>query len=239
MPKLFENPVFCALDTPRVDMALSQAKNLSGLIGGVKLGLEFFLANGPASIKEMHKAGLPIFLDLKLHDIPNTVAGAVRSLANLGVDIITIHTQGGPSMMRAAVDSANEEAAKLGLTPPKIIGVTILTSLDDGDLSKMGVNHSVEDQVLNLASLAKASGLDGVVCSPLEIKAIRQELGQEFKLIVPGIRPEGASAGDQKRVLSPKQAVDAGADILVIGRPITKADDIKSAAASIKTSLGL
>lgn len=239
MTKVFENPVFCALDTPSVDAALDQAQRLNGTIGGIKLGLEFFLANGPAAIKQMSGAGLPVFLDLKLHDIPNTVAGAVRSLAPLGVDILTIHTQGGAGMMRAAVDSAHDEAAKLGLTPPKIIGVTILTSLDGGDLSGMGVKHSVEEQVLNLASLAKESGLDGVVCSPLEISAIRKNLGDDLMLIVPGIRPAGAVVGDQKRVMNPSEAVAAGANILVIGRPITQADNIRNAAQDIKSSLGL
>jgi orotidine-5'-phosphate decarboxylase len=239
MTKFIDNPVFCALDMPDVGVALEQAKKLNGLIGGIKLGLEFFLANGPQALDNMSKAGHPIFLDLKLHDIPNTVAGAVRSLAPLGVDILTIHTQGGPNMMSAAVDSAHDEAAKLGLTPPKIIGVTILTSLDVDDLSKMGVYQSVEDQVLNLATLAKASGLDGIVCSPLEIASIRAELGDEFMLVVPGIRLAGSKAGDQKRVLSPSEAVAAGADILVIGRPITQAENIEAAALAIKDSLNL
>lgn len=237
MPQQSQSPIFCALDTPSTPDALAQAKTLKGHVAGIKLGLEFFLANGPKAIVEMSGAGLPIFLDLKLHDIPNTVAGAVRSLAPLGVDILTIHTQGGENMMRAAVDSAFEAAAKLAIKPPKIIGVTILTSLDNKDLTKIGVNRGVEEQVVGLASLAKESGLDGVVCSPKEIGAIRNNIGSDFKLIVPGIRPEGATVGDQKRVLTPKEAVNAGADILVIGRPITQAKSPADAAIAINESL--
>lgn len=231
------NPVFCALDTPDIAKAKNQCQALKDIVGGIKLGLEFFLANGPTGIHEMAKMDVPIFLDLKLHDIPNTVAGAVRSLAPLGVNILTIHTQGGPTMMRAAVETAHEMADKLNLTPPKIIGVTVLTSLDMQDLHSMGVNGAVEDQVKRLATLAKDSGLDGIVCSPHEIKAIRDHLGPQFMLIVPGIRPEGAQMGDQKRVLTPKAAVNLGADILVIGRPITQATNLTNAAEAIKDSL--
>ena len=237
MTKLVDNPIFCALDTPNLAKALQQASALKGAVGGVKLGLEFFLANGPKGIEEMSKACLPIFLDLKLHDIPNTVAGAVRSLVPLGASILTIHTQGGEAMMRAAVDSAQETALKLGISAPKIIGVTVLTSLDENDLGNMGVSSNVEKQVIRLAKLAQKCGLDGVVCSPREIPAIRKSLGDDFSLIVPGIRPVGAALGDQKRVLTPNEAVAAGANILVIGRPITQADNSYSSAMSIYESL--
>ena len=185
----------------------------------------------------MSKPGLPNFLELKLHDIPNTVSGAVRSLVPLGVNILTIHTQGGEAMMCAAVDSAQETALKLGISAPKIIGVTVLTSLDEHDLGHMGVSNKVEEQVVRLATLAKKCGLDGVVCSPREISAIRKSLGDDFSLIVPGIRPLGTALGDQKRVLTPNEAITAGADILVIGRPITQADNPYSSAMAIYESL--
>lgn len=231
------NPIFCALDTPDVEKAVSLAKQLTGSIGGAKLGMEFFYANGIAGYRAVLDAGLPIFLDLKLHDISNTVAKAVHSLMPLAPKIMTVHTQGGPGMMCAASEAATEAAKATGVERPKMVGVTILTSLDRTDLASIGVEGAVKDQVVRLGRLAKASGLDGVVCSPLEIEVLRDACGDDFMLVVPGIRPAGSPLGDQKRVLTPREAVDKGADVLVIGRPITGADDPAASAQSIADSL--
>lgn len=229
--------IFCALDTTDVETAVALARNLSGEVGGIKLGLEYFCACGAAGFRAVAETGMPIFLDLKFHDIPNTVAGAVRAVAPLGPKILTIHTQGGAEMMRRAADTAAEEAARHGLDKPAVVGVTILTSLDQGDLSSIGVDAAVPDQVARLAALANESGLDGMVCSPMEIALARAATRPDFKLVVPGIRPVGAATGDQKRVMTPAEAVDAGADILVIGRPITQADDPVTAVRAIAASL--
>ena len=230
--------VFCALDTPSIDVALGWANRLKGTVGGLKLGLEFFGAQGPDGIRRVSETGMPIFLDLKFHDIPNTVAQAVTSVTPLAPLLLTIHAGGGRAMMRAAVDAARETAAKAGVARPKILGVTVLTSLDESDLQAGGVAGSVEDQVVRLARLAQDSGLDGVVCSPREIAPIRRACGPELILTVPGIRPSGAALGDQKRVMTPREAVENGATYLVIGRPITEAADPVDAARAIALSLG-
>lgn len=229
--------IFCALDTTDVDAAVALSKQLYGTVGGIKLGLEFYCSNGAKGFAAVAKTGMPIFLDLKFHDIPNTVAGAIRAVAPLQPSILTIHTQGGPEMMRRAAETAAEEAAKLGVDKPWVVGVTILTSLDDADLSQMAVPHGTETQVPLLAKLANENGLDGIVCSPKEISLVRANLGQDFKLVVPGIRPAGSAAGDQKRVMTPQEAVSAGASVLVIGRPITQAPDPAAAARAIADSL--
>ncbi len=229
--------IFCALDTIDVEAAVELSKQLQGTVGGVKLGLEFYCANGAKGFEAVAKTGMPIFLDLKFHDIPNTVAGAIRAVAPLQPSILTIHTQGGHAMMKRAAETAAEEAAKLGVEKPWVVGVTILTSLDDTDLAQMAVQHGTEEQVPLLANLANDSGLDGIVCSPKEIALVRANLGEEFKLVVPGIRPAGSAAGDQKRVMTPMDAVSAGASVLVIGRPITQADDPAAAAQAIANSL--
>jgi orotidine-5'-phosphate decarboxylase len=202
-------------------------------VGGLKLGLEFFNANGPQGVAKLAEVGLPVFADLKLHDIPNTVAGGIRAVLPLGVSIVNVHASGGAAMMKAAADAA----ATAGAKRPKVIAVTVLTSLDASDLAAAGVNSSPADQVLRLAKLAKASGIDGVVCSAHEIEPLRATLGPDFMLIVPGIRPAGASVGDQKRVMTPRDAVRLGADILVIGRPITEAADPAAAARAIRDEL--
>lgn len=235
-----DNPadrIFCALDTTSVGEAVALAETLKGTIGGVKLGLEFFCAAGPTGFEAVAKTGMPIFLDLKFHDIPNTVAGAIRSVMPLAPKILTIHTQGGPEQLRRAADMATEAAITCNVTKPWVVGVTILTSLDDADLSAIGVNDPVTDQVARLAALANDSGLDGMVCSPKEITLARAATHPDFKLIVPGIRPAGSAVGDQKRVMTPLDAVSAGADVLVIGRPITTADDPAEAARAIAASL--
>lgn len=229
--------IFCALDTTDVDHAVSLAQALKGTIGGIKLGLEFFCAAGPDGFNRVAETGMPLFLDLKFHDIPNTVAGAIRSVAPLAPKILTIHTQGGPAMMQAASEAAAREADRYGVERPWVCGVTILTSLDDSDLDTIGVSDPVPTQVERLARLAHKSGLDGMVCSPKEITLARTATSPDFKLVVPGIRPSGSAVGDQKRVMTPSDAIKAGANILVIGRPITEAADPVSAAKAIVESL--
>ena len=228
------NPIFVALDTTDLEHARQLAARLRGCVGGLKLGLEFFSAHGPEGVKPFVEMGLPVFLDLKYHDIPNTVAGACRAAAGLGVSILNVHAQGGAAMMRAAV-----EAAKSVSPSTRVIAVTMLTSLADDDLPGLGLTPPVGDQVLRLATLARHSGLDGVVCSAHEIVRLRKELGPDFLLVVPGIRPAGAALGDQRRVMGPAEARDAGASILVIGRPITGAPDPAQAARDIAQSLGI
>lgn len=188
-----------------------------------KVGLELFTAEGPGFLDGLRASGKEIFLDLKLHDIPNTVAGAVRSGARHGVRMMTLHASGGPAMMAAAAAAARETADREGTVRPLLLGVTVLTSLKEDDLAEIGMNPSVEGQVLRLAGLARAAGLDGVVCSPREIAAVRREAGPGFLIVTPGIRPAGADVQDQKRVMTPEEAVALGADYLVIGRPITAA----------------
>ncbi|MDA0997293.1 MAG: orotidine-5'-phosphate decarboxylase [Proteobacteria bacterium] len=226
--------IFVALDTPDAATALSLATALVGHVGGVKLGKEFFVANGPDAVKKIAGIGMPLFLDLKFHDIPNTVAGAIRSALPLQPAILNVHASGGRAMMQAALDAVTAWSGPR----PMLIAVTVLTSLSDDDLTATGVNDTAEAQVLRLARLTQAAGLDGVVCSPREIAPIRAALGPGFKLVVPGIRPEWAAVGDQKRIMTPRQAVDAGADILVIGRPITGSDDPVAAAKRIAEEFG-
>ena len=227
------NPVYVALDTTDLDYALGLAERLRGSVGGLKLGLEFFTAHGPEGVRAFQDLGLPIFLDLKFHDIPNTVAGAARAAAALGVGIINVHAGGGAAMMKAAGDAARSVNPNT-----KVIAVTVLTSLSDHDLALVGQTPSAGEQVLRLAQLTKASGLDGVVCSAHEIAALRAALGPDFLLVVPGIRPAGSAVGDQRRVMGPLEAHKAGASILVIGRPIIAAQDPAKAAREIAQSLG-
>lgn len=227
------NPVFVAIDTTDLEYARALAALLKPHVGGVKLGLEFFSAHGPGGVRVFSDLGLPIFLDLKFHDIPNTVAGAVRAAAGLGVDILNVHAAGGSAMLKAAVEAAR------GVNPQtKVIAVTVLTSLADADLEAVGQRGPAAEQVARLARLTQDCGLDGVVCSAHEIVALRAALGPDFLLVVPGIRPKGADLGDQRRVMGPKEARDAGASILVVGRPITAAPDPAEAARAIAESLG-
>jgi orotidine-5'-phosphate decarboxylase len=226
------SPVFVALDTPSIDKAIAMAGQVRPHIGGLKVGLEFISANGPDGIRRIVALGLPVFCDMKFHDIPNTVAGAVREIARLGVAILNVHAAGGEAMMRAAMDAAGVVSPR-----PKVIGVTVLTSLDERDLAATGVNAAPLDQVVRLATLAKSSGLDGVVCSPQEIAAVRAARGKDFVIVTPGVRPAGGDLADQRRVMTPAEALKAGADILVIGRPITGAADPAVAARTIAASL--
>jgi len=231
------NPVLVAIDTPDRVRARELVRQLGDAVGGIKLGLEFFNANGPDGVRDVASSTDVLFLDLKYHDIPNTVAGAVRAAVALRPMILNVHASGGAAMMQAARRAAEEEAARLGLRRPLVIAVTVLTSLDESDFESVGQQGPVEDQVVRLARLALECGLDGVVCSPREIAAIRRACGPEFALVVPGIRPAGAAAGDQKRVMTPSEAVAAGADWIVIGRPITGAADPVAAARGIAAEL--
>lgn len=233
--------VYCALDTVDLDRATTLARLVAPHVTGLKIGLEFFLAHGAAGYRAIadhaERTGLAIFLDLKLHDIPNTVAGALRAVVPLAPRLITLHTSGGPAMMTRAVEEAANDAEKAGVVRPALIGVTVLTSLDAHDLAAVGQVADPQAQVLRLAGLAQASGLDGVVCSPAEIAAIRAATDPDFALVVPGLRPGGVAAGDQKRVMTPRAAHDLGATVLVVGRAITAAADPAAAAASIAGSL--
>jgi orotidine-5'-phosphate decarboxylase len=220
------NPILCAIDTNEIARAQALIAATAGAVGGVKLGLEFFAAHGPAGIRTAAAGQRNVFLDLKLHDIPNTVAGAVKSSLALDPLLLTLHCAGGPAMMRAAAEAR-------GSARTKLLGVTVLTSLDDSDLAATGQNGPAAAQVKRLALLAQASGLDGVVCSPQEVAMLRATCRKDFLLVVPGIRPAGAAAQDQKRVQTPRDAITAGADYLVIGRPITEAPDPQAAARAI------
>ena len=221
--------IFCAVDTPKLDDAVMLADLLAGEVGAIKLGKEFFTAHGPDGVRKIAACGHKIFLDLKYHDIPNTVAGAIRAASRLRCAVLTVHASGGPAMLEAARDAAAEAGPKR----PKVVAVTVLTSLDDNDLAAVGQTGPAAEQVLRLARLAETSGLDGVVCSPHEVAMLRAELGGDFALVVPGVRPTWAGADDQKRIMTPGEAVAAGADHLVIGRPITKSDDPVGAARRI------
>ncbi len=226
--------IFVAIDTPDLGRAKDLAARLAGHVGGLKLGLEFFCAHGPEGVRAVAGgSGLPLFLDLKLHDIPNTVAGAVRSVLDLKPTLLTVHAGGGPAMLEAAATAA----AEAGAGRPRVVAVTVLTSLDADDLSAVGQQPDPAAQAERLAALARASGVDGVVCSPHEAAALRARLGPDAILVVPGVRPDWAAAQDQKRVMTPRQAAEAGADVLVIGRPITGADDPADAARRIAAEL--
>src|SRR5215471_288814 len=228
------NPVFVALDTPSLAQARALAASLKPFVGGIKVGLEFVSANGPEGVRAMVSTGVPVFLDVKLHDIPNTVSGAMKALAPLGAAIVNVHASGGIAMMRAAADAARSVSK-----PSKVIAVTVLTSLEKDDLAAMGVSGSPLDQVVRLAKLTKDAGLDGVVCSPHEIEAVRAACGREFLIVTPGVRPATGSTDDQKRIMAPKRALELGADYLVIGRPITGASDPAQAARAIAAELAL
>lgn len=226
------HPLLVALDVDSADRARRLATSLAGTAGGVKIGKQLFTAEGPPVVRAMVEAGHHVFLDLKFHDIPNTVAAAVRAALAMRPFMLNVHASGGPAMLKAAV------AALAGAKPrPLLIGVTVLTSIDDADLAAVGQQGPAEAQVLRLAKLAQRCGLDGVVCSPREIAPLRRALPAAFKLVVPGVRPAWAAAGDQKRVMTPAEALLAGADYLVVGRPITAAPDPASAAGRLAEEL--
>jgi len=222
------NPIYVAMDMTDTQAALALARRVAPYIGGLKLGMEFFYSQGVEGYRALAALGLPIFLDLKLHDIPNTVGQSLKALAQLQPHIINVHASGGVAMMKNARQIIAEHAPDTW-----IIGVTILTSLGDDDMEQIGFQKDASHQALQLASLAQLAGLNGVVCSAHEIDPIRAQCEPDFKLIVPGLRPANVQADDQKRTMTPEMARQKGADILVIGRAITAADDPAAAAASI------
>jgi orotidine-5'-phosphate decarboxylase len=222
------SPIYVALDTPDLDRAKAIAERVRNHVGGIKLGLEFFASNGRAGVRTMAKLGLPIFLDLKLHDIPNTVAKAIQALRPLAPAILTIHAAGGRAMM--------EDAKAAAPTGTKVVAVTVLTSLDGSDLRSIGLEPDPHEQVERLTELARAAGLDGVVCSGNEVAAGRAAWPDGF-FVVPGVRLKGGNSADQKRIITPAAAIDAGASVIVVGRPITEANDPDSAARAIAATL--
>lgn len=221
-------PIYVALDTPDLERAKAIATKVCNHVGGIKLGLEFFAANGRSGVKDIAQLGLPIFLDLKLHDIPNTVAKAVQALRDLEPAVLTVHAAGGRAML--------EDAKAAAPSGTKVVAVTVLTSLDDSDLTSIGLHDDSHAQVERLTTLARDAGLDGVVCSGAEVKAAKRLWPGGF-FVVPGVRPADGQAGDQKRVVTPRQALNDGASILVIGRPITAAEDPDQAARAIEATL--
>ncbi len=222
------NPVFLALDVPQIEPAKALLQKVKSHIGGVKLGLEFFCAHGGHGVHEIAHMGLPIFLDLKFHDIPNTVAAAMQAIHVYEPAIVTVHASGGRAMMEDAKAAAAEGC--------KVVAVTTLTSMDSSDLTATGVYGSAETQVMRLAELAHKAGLDGIVCSGKEVGKVHKEWKDGF-FVVPGLRPTGSGTGDQKRVVTPRSARDNGASVLVIGRPISRADDPEAAARAIEATL--
>ena len=223
------SPVIVALDYDNAEAALAMAAQLDPAVCRVKVGKELFTIAGPDLVRKLVESGFQVFLDLKFHDIPNTVAAAVRAAANLGVWMVNVHASGGERMMKAAA----EALAPLGEDRPLLIGVTVLTSTSEDELAPVGVNRALKDQVLALAKLAKTSGLDGVVCSAQEAEVLKAACGSEFALVTPGIRPIGADAGDQRRIVTPVDALRKGSDYLVIGRPITGAENPAAALKAI------
>jgi orotidine-5'-phosphate decarboxylase len=232
-----KNPIIAALDVPTAEQALKLAEQIAPAVGAFKIGKELFVSAGPDIVKRVRDTGAAVFLDLKFHDIPNTVAKAIASATRLDVQMTTIHTSGGSEMMRAAEKSAQDTAKTLGLPAPLVLGVTVLTSSTNETLAELGIEADTEKQVLRLAQLAVKSGLRGLVCSPLEIVALRKILPAHVQLVTPGIRTGAEKADDQKRTLTPRGAMAAGASWLVIGRPIYAAENPRAAAESILASI--
>ena len=232
MNQVFLNPIIVAIDKNSETEAYQLTKELVGYVGAIKLGLEFFDTYGPDGIRNLQKLKIPIFLDLKIHDIPQTVKKTIDTLSSLKPDILNVHALGGKKMMQFALESLLNNSPNT-----QLVAVTILTSLDDDDLQMMEMNISTKNLVSSLAKLTKETGLSGVVCSSEEIKLVREVCGKNFKIIVPGIRPEGSDKNDQKRIMTPKEAITLGADHLVIGRPITESKDPRKTAKEIVNSI--
>ncbi|HIG82054.1 MAG TPA: orotidine-5'-phosphate decarboxylase [Verrucomicrobiales bacterium] len=226
------NPIIAALDVPDAARALTLAEQLAPAVGAFKIGKELFVAEGPDIVRRVRDTGASVFLDLKFHDIPNTVAKAVASAARLDVQMLTVHASGGTEMLRAAQAAANEAD-----NSPLILAVTVLTSMDETDLAEIGIEKNPAQQVQHLATLATAAGLKALVCSPMEIAPLRKILPDDIQLITPGIRPANSDTGDQKRIMTPAEAINAGASWLVIGRPICAAENPRAAAEAILESL--
>ena len=216
--------IIVALDTIDISQALALTKLIPD-VGAFKLGLEYFCANGPEGINKISETGIKIFLDLKFHDIPNTVAGAIKASLNMEPYMMTVHLSGGYNMLHRTMEEVKEYCVKNSLKIPLILGVSVLTSIDENDFTSLGLIGKVEDQVIRLAKLAKDADLDGMVCSAKELKIVKKKMGQNLILVTPGIRPAGGIMNDQKRITTPSQAISDGADFLVIGRPITEAID--------------
>jgi orotidine-5'-phosphate decarboxylase len=231
------NPIIVALDVPTMETALALAEQLAPVVGAFKIGSELFTSAGPEIVRRIRDTGALVFLDLKFHDIPNTVAKAVAAATRLDVQMLTIHTAGGLEMMRVAEAAAQQTALQSGRNAPLVLGVTVLTSMDSNSLSEVGCEANVGKQVERLATLAGKAGLRGLVCSPLEITALRQLLPSQVQLVTPGIRTGAEKADDQRRTLTPKEAIEAGADWLVIGRPICGAEKPRVAAEKILAAL--
>lgn len=231
------NPIIVALDLPTMEEALKMVEQVAPAVGGFKIGSELFTSAGPEIVRRIREKGAPVFLDLKFHDIPNTVSKAVAAAVKLDVQMLTVHTSGGSEMLKAAEQVAQESAWRLGHAPPLVLGVTILTSLDTQALSEIGFDPNVTRQVRRLANIANKAGLRGLVCSPREVSELRQILPASTQLVTPGIRSESDPADDQKRTLTPREAISLGANWLVIGRPIYAAENPRAAAESIFTSL--
>ena len=229
-----QNQLIVALDVENLATANRLVTTLSDDVKWFKIGKQLFTAVGPASVKLLHEAKKNIFLDLKFHDIPNTVAGAVASATKIGANIINIHASGGLEMMRAAGEAAEKQASELSIPKPTLLGVTILTSIDEANFQRdFGTQRRLKDQVAYLAELSQKAGLEGVVASPLEIELIRKVCGNDFVIVTPGVRPAWAASNDQQRVMTPGEAINAGADCIVVGRPITAADNPREAARTI------
>jgi orotidine-5'-phosphate decarboxylase len=231
------NPILVALDVPSAQAALKLVEELAPVVGGFKVGSELFTCAGPEVVRRIRALGAPVFLDLKYHDIPNTVSKAVAAAAQLDVQMLTVHASGGTAMLKAAEQAAQEGARSLGRTPPLILGVTMLTSLDAGTLNEIGLGPDVSTQVLRLARLATNAGLRGLVCSPREVAQVRQTVPAETQIVTPGIRAQGDPGDDQKRTLTAREALALGANWLVIGRPICAAPKPRTAAEGILASL--
>ena len=232
------NPILVALDVPSAEAALKLAKELAPVVGGFKVGSELFTSAGPEVVQQIRGLGALVFLDLKFHDIPNTVAKAVVAAVQLDVQMLTVHALGGTAMLQAAEQAARETVRRPGHTPPLVLGVTVLTSMDGAALSEAGMDLDMRRQVSRLATMATRAGLRGLVCSPRELADLRQIVPPGTQLVTPGIRAEGDPADDQKRTLTPQEAMALGANWLVIGRPICGAQNPRAAAESILASLG-
>ena len=230
---MLDNRLIVALDVHTMDDVRSLVSTLGDTVTYYKVGMELFYSVGPDVVRLLKEQGKHVFLDLKLHDIPNTVAGGLASLMGLGADIVNVHASGGYTMMKTAATKLHAAAAEQGIPCPKIIGVTVLTSMNEDDWKKLGETEAMADRVTRLAKLAKAAGLDGVVASPQEAAGIREACGDDFLIVTPGVRPSGASVDDQSRIATPAQALQNGATHLVIGRPIRAAKDPKTAALAI------
>ena len=228
--------IIVALDTIDTNEALELIKLIPN-VGAFKLGLEYFCANGPKGIRKISETGIKIFLDLKFHDIPNTVAGAIKASLDLEPFMMTVHLSGGYNMLHRTMEEVKEYCSKKSLKKPLILGVSVLTSIDNNDFSSLGIIGNVEDQVIRLAKLAERASLDGLVCSAKELKVVKKETGKNLILVTPGIRPAGGEVNDQKRIMTPSQAINDGADFLVIGRPITGVNDPKKALHNISLDM--